>query len=80
MKDNDDITMASSTTDTATPCNGKGMPVKVTEWRERRQAGRRSDTERRDPHGVRAGNPDRRNPDRRRAERRESGEGTGDKE
>lgn len=80
MKNNDDTTMANSATDAANPCNGKEMPVKIAEWRERRQAGRRSDTERRDPHGVRAGNPDRRNPDRRRAERRESGEGTGDKE
>ena len=80
MKDNDRAAMANSVTDTANP-GGKEASVKVIELDERRQAARPSGIERRrDPHSVRAGNPDRRNPDRRGVERQESDKRSGDEE
>lgn len=65
MKDDDGTAMVNSAKDTANPDDGKETPVKATEWSQKLQTERRTRMERRDPHGVRAGNPDRRTPDRR---------------
>ncbi|SCY06446.1 hypothetical protein SAMN05216420_102171 [Nitrosospira sp. Nl5] len=73
MKGNDRVATRGSVSDTASPDpDGKEASVKDMEPGERqdmepgerRQGATRSRTERRDPHSVRAGNPDRRNPDR----------------
>ena len=79
MKDSDHAAMANGVTDTANP-DRKEASAKVIESDERRQAARRSGVERRDPHSVRAGNPDRRNPDRRGTERWMLDKRSGDKE
>jgi hypothetical protein len=74
MKGNDRVATRGIASDTASPDpDGKEVPVKDMEPGERqdiepcerRQGTGRSGMERRDPHSVRAGNPDRRNPDRR---------------
>lgn len=80
MKDNDCAAMTNSFTDTANPDDDREAAAKVLESGERRQAARRSNVERRDPHSVRAGNPDRRNPDRREPDRRVSDKDSAQKE
>lgn len=68
MKD-DGTAMVNNAKDTAHPADGsKETPVKATEWSKSLQTERRTRKERRHPHSVRAGNPDRRTPDRREAD------------